>query len=368
MNSAVSQMPADLISGLELDDGWVVGDRLQTGRAGGGTGGNFSVSYLVKKGERTAFLKAFDLMRPMQNAQQQGHDVMAVMQALTQAYSFEARLHEICNSGNLRKIVRVLGKGQVVAPVDSAVVSFNVVPYLILEFADGGDVRSYISRMAELDISIKLEFLKDIAVGIQQLHKAQIAHQDIKPSNVMIFGADGAKIGDLGRASSQVHASLVDGLSIAGDPVYAPPEQCYGVELIEWIDRRQRCDLYQFGSLICYLFFGSPINAMMYSRLPVDIAPAMWRGNGQSYKIALPYLQQAFGEAIDSCKGALPQWLQDPIVDLIKQAGNPDYTARGSKRTVMLANVTIGMDRFISDLDLLSKKAVLEYRKSLAKA
>lgn len=37
------------------------------------------------------------------------------------------------------------------------------------------------------DIALKLTYLKDVASGILQLHMAKVAHQDLKPSNVMVF-------------------------------------------------------------------------------------------------------------------------------------------------------------------------------------
>lgn len=351
--------PAHKIAGLELEGGWIVGEKLRTGRSSEyGSGGNFSVSYSVTNGDRTAFLKAFDFLETMSRT----GSTIDSLHELTQAYRFEARLHEICVKNSLRKIVRILSSGELRLPGSDS--PYDVVPYLILELADGGDVRRYVAKSAALDISLKLSFLKDVAVGLQQLHKAKIAHQDLKPSNVMIFEKEGAKIGDLGRASSQALASGVDDWQIAGALAYAPPEQAYGYELNEWIDRRQRCDLYHFGSLICFLFFGATVNNMIYDRLALELRPALFQGPGNiSYRNALPFLQGAFLDALNDCKPAVPDWLYTPLIDLIQQAANPDYEQRGSKRISNLSRLTIGMDRIITDLSQLTNQAVIAQRK-----
>lgn len=351
-----SNTPAHRITGLELKGGWIVGEKLRTGNASAyGSGGNFSISYSVSNGDKTAFLKAFDLVGTMS----QSGSTIDALHELTQAYRFEARLHEICAKSSLRRVVKILESGELRLPESTS--PFDVVPYLILELADGGDVRRYVAKTTFLDISIKLSFLKDVGVGLQQLHSAQIAHQDLKPSNIMIFKSYGAKIGDLGRASSQMHSSNVDTLAIAGALAYAPPEQVYGYELNDWIDRRQRCDLYHFGSLICFLFFGTPINNMIYDRLAPDLRPAQWGGSGNvTYKSALPFLQDVFLNSLIDCKPATPEWLYEPLISLIQQTANPDYEQRGSKRTSHLSRLTIGLDRIITDLNCLTNRAEIE--------
>jgi serine/threonine protein kinase len=77
------------------------------------------------------------------------------------------------------------------------------VDYLILEIADG-DVRSFLSTCNKIELAWKLRALHHIATGIHQLHAADIAHQDVKPSNVLVLGATISKIADLG--SSRPHA------------------------------------------------------------------------------------------------------------------------------------------------------------------
>ena len=52
------------------------------------------------------------------------------------------------------------------------------------------------------------------AAALRQLHAAQMAHQDLKPSNVLVFKAEGmSKLGDMGRAWSKTCTRSFSGSS-----------------------------------------------------------------------------------------------------------------------------------------------------------
>ena len=89
--------------------------------------------------------------------------------------------------------------------------------------------RDMLSLSASLDILWALKSLHGVAVALDNLHKENVAHQDIKPSNVLYFSDQmTSKIGDVGRASSLSMASAHDACDFAGDKKYSPFEQLYG--------------------------------------------------------------------------------------------------------------------------------------------
>src|SRR4029078_6903029 len=99
--------------------------------------------------------------------------------------------------------------------------------YLIVELADG-DIRSHLDTQAVLDAVFVMKMLHHVAIGLKQLHTANIAHQDLKPSNVLVFRKQmEGKICDLGRAWDKNGAGPYDHDPIAGDWHYAPPEFLY---------------------------------------------------------------------------------------------------------------------------------------------
>lgn len=355
--------PAERMSGMTLSEGWIVGALLPTGRRGGGSGGFFSVSYSVEKDGKNAFLKAFDIFKPIKDAEQRGVPWTQELMYQLQAYQAETSLHALCADRNMKRIVKILTHGQADVPSLPGE-QISTVPYMIMELADGGDVRKYIQQEQNIDYSMKLYYLRDVASGLIQLHTVQIAHQDLKPSNVMIFSEAGAKIGDLGRASIQDRVSLHDGLFVAGDRTYAPPEQIYRHPVDEWFDKRQRCDLYQFGSLVSFIFFAQPLNVVFKQRLPSELVPIEWGGPCTSYEQALPFLLQVFNETLLEWKVQLPEWLADSVIEIIRQCGTPSFKMRGSKKTLNMSAPNLGLDRFVSELNGLAFKATIEARKS----
>ena len=65
-----------------------------------------------------------------------------------------------------------------------------------------------------------------MAVGLKQLHGIKISHQDLKPSNVLLYNEGFvSKIGDLGRSlCADIDAPHDNGINFPGDFTYAPPE------------------------------------------------------------------------------------------------------------------------------------------------
>lgn len=351
--------PANTLEGKFLKEKWLVHKRIGNKDEGvPGTGGNFSVSYIVSDTEtgKKFFLKAFDFSNSLKRSAEAKRNVMADLHTLTTIYQFENQLHQICDSKRLKRIVKVLDAGDEFVDGDF----MKVVPYLVLELADQGDIRKYLSTSAEISIMAKLQHLKDVALGLIQLHNSSIAHQDIKPSNIMIFSELGAKIGDLGRASLQGQPQLHDAYNIAGDPAYAPPEQIYGYTVKEWLDRRQRCDLYQYGSLITFLFTGLTLNALLKMTLPSDISPRSWGGQGNSYELSLPYLEQAFEKILIEFDTIKPEWMSKKLKDIVRQCSHPNYKLRGCSKTIIMKNPVLGIERFVSDFDLMLKKMKIE--------
>lgn len=366
----VLDTPATRLTGMALADGWVVEDLIACGRASAeSSGGTYSVAYRARKGDTVAFLKALDLDSVIKADDED--DFVGSINRATQAFGDEKLLNERCAKSRMRQVVTILGHGNVKVdrkPDDHV----PRVAYLILELADGGDVRSHIAMISNDDYAKKFSYLKDVLLGIGQLHSEEISHQDLKPSNIMVFTRLGAKVGDLGRAAIKGYANgPYEHCSIAGDFGYAPPEQLYGNTPTEWIDRRQRADIYQFGSLVAFLLFGVTVNTVIKERLPAAVGPKHWfpdEGGNTSYAQALPYIEAAFFEGLQSLKAALPAWAGDKVISLITQCSHPDYSKRGAKQIFgKWEQLGLGLNRFISALENLrteaKKQAILEAKR-----
>lgn len=205
--------PAEQLVGLTLDNGWKV-----TGfatRKPNATGGHFSHGYIAEDANgRKGFLKAMDYTEALLNP-----NTAQVLAAMTNAYLFEKNLCNRC--AHLSRIVRAVDSGSIhVNPTDP----FTKVEYLIFELATG-DVRAHLDMQARLDVVFVMRTLHHVATALEQLHRTDIAHQDLKPSNVLVFNeTEGSKICDLGRAWDRNMPAPHDTCPVAGDRTYAPPE------------------------------------------------------------------------------------------------------------------------------------------------
>jgi serine/threonine protein kinase len=141
------------------------------------------------------------------------------------------------------------------------------VQYLIFELADN-DVRAHLENLTRLDAVFIMKTLHHVASGLAQLHREGIAHQDLKPSNVLIYSANkGAKVCDLGRAWDRNESAEHDNYPIPGDPKYAPVEFFYNSIAVDDRVRRYGCDLYHLGSLLVFCFTNVHTNGLLADAL-----------------------------------------------------------------------------------------------------
>jgi serine/threonine protein kinase len=105
----------------------------------------------------------------------------------------------------------------------------NPAYYLLFELAQG-DLREQVDLERRFDLAYRLRVLHNTAKGLSQLHFSQIAHQDLKPSNIVTFerssmhARDTTKIADFGHAHDRKVPRPGTDRLIAGDPTWAPPE------------------------------------------------------------------------------------------------------------------------------------------------
>ncbi len=167
---------------------------------------------------------------------------------MTNAYLFEKKVCEKCRDHSLKRVVHAIESSFVLIDPNNP---FTKVEYLIFELAEGGDIRAHLDAQQNFDIAFVLRTLHHVATGLEELHRANIAHQDLKPSNVLVFNnSAGSKIADFGRAWAKDFRSPFDELPVAGQTGYAPPELLYGDVASQVSVRRFGCDAYHLGSLV----------------------------------------------------------------------------------------------------------------------
>lgn len=334
------------LSGLELPGGWKVSGPIS--RTRNGSGGTFSDSYEVVQGNKRAFLKAFDFS----DAFAPGVDTIAIVNLMTASYMHERAVLEHCGKKRLSRVVLALDHGFVDVPGYSP--QEARVYYLIFEKASG-DIRRQMDLDKRYDAQKCTQVLKDISVGLQQVHGEKIAHQDTKPSNVLEFTSVGFKIGDFGRSSWQGQPIHHDSYKVAGDPNYAPPELMYGMLHPEFSARRMGTDLYMLGNLAAFLFSGINITAQTLAHLDKSHHPANWSG---TYEEALPYVRRAFSTVLAELKPLIDERIRGDLIEIISQLCDPDLSMRGHPKGIGRAT-QYSLQRYVTRIERIAKSLLV---------
>lgn len=344
-------IPAELLSGAQLTNGWIVGARLQPGPCA--TGGRFSVPYSVSRlrddgSTEVAFLKALDF----RVAATMKMPTVDALRILLNAYTFERDLVMACAGSRMTNVVRAIDAGSTTIDDDAIDPFLAEVPYIIFEAADGDIRDEVLSRIGTFDSAWSYRILHGVANGLRQLHQQGITHQDLKPSNVMAFGSIG-KVGDLGRASAPSIGDLYDEPDRWGDLAYAPPELLYEEYHPDGAYRRLACDSYHLGSMLVFIFTGSGLTPLVLAQL----APTFdWRTWPRGYRNALPYVRNAYDYALGEVEAAVSEALRVDVMRLVRELCDPDPLVRGNPKAGASTR-RFSMERYVARFDNLARAA-----------
>lgn len=114
--------------------------------------------------------------------------------------------------------------------------------YIAMEFLPGGSLKQ---RIADENFSMEqcLEWMKQLAIGLNYAHKRGVVHQDIKPDNIFITQDGNLKIGDFGLALIATGVAVERAVQGKGTPAYMSPELCRGDP------QDHRSDIYSLGTV-----------------------------------------------------------------------------------------------------------------------
>lgn len=351
-----AETPATSLGGLILNERWKVGEMRRPPPQA--TGGHFSVGYLAEdtqaNGHGTVFLKALDF-----SAANQASDPLLALNQLTEAYLFERDVLLHCKDGKHSRVAVPLDHGHVQI---SGFGDFSQVNFLVFPLAKG-DLRTAIDNLATVELRWKFRVLHNACVGLSQLHKAGVIHQDLKPSNVLVFEEESQKVGDLGRASSQRHQAPHEGCIVPGDLGYAPHEMRY--RLVDDQDARRRgLDMYLLGSFMLYLLTGANTTAVIDANAPQGALPRP--GTHVLKDQVMPVLEQIFDEILRLLREHLKELyrpsdkLLDKIIATYRELAHPDHVRRGQPGTKVSNSQKFNLEKYVTRFDLLRSMAELD--------
>ncbi len=296
--------------------------------------GFFSACYFVEnKDGQKAFLKAYNYVYAFAGKAGSAD----TLKFMTENFTYERDLLKLCGNNKMRRVVMAIDSGEYTEPGE--IIS---VPYLVFEHADGGNLKTF---MENSDLSWKLQSFHGALLGVSQLHRAKIAHQDIKPSNVLIFGRNVSKISDLGSATQLGNSSNWEHFEIPGDQRYAPIELLFKHFSPHWETRRVGADLFMMGGLLTYMVADVNFLSLMYKYIQPHQRHEKFGGK---FSEALPFLMHSYHQALAELKPLFPERIRDELLQIIAELSHPDPDKRGNPRFPGSPHSQFSLQRYIS--------------------
>ncbi len=122
--------------------------------------------------------------------------------------------------------------------------------YFVMEYVEGYTLKQYISRRGLLEWREACNITLGICNAIEQAHRNNIVHRDIKPHNIMMNSDGVVKVTDFGIAKAVSSSTIVRGGNIIGSVHYFSPEQARGAS------STFKSDIYSIGIVFYELLTG----------------------------------------------------------------------------------------------------------------
>jgi serine/threonine protein kinase len=169
-------------------------------------------------------------------------------------------------------VVRILGDG--ISPENS--------PYLVMELLVGLPVDEFLARSGgKLRPRQALLIADGVLETLEQAHRLNVVHRDLKPDNLFVTTQKRVKVLDFGIArlleGSKDPSHTRTGM-IMGTPAFMAPEQALG----RWSEVNARTDLWSLGAILFLLISGRWVHGdvqgnEMLIRAATQSAPSLGR-------------------------------------------------------------------------------------------
>lgn len=191
-------------------------------------------------------------------------------------------------------LTRKVSHNNVVKTFDASLLDNQL--YFVMEYVEGLSLKDIIQD-TPTSIAEGVNYLKQIAQGLEAIHQAEIIHRDLKPANIMLQHNGQIKIADFGIARPD-NSELTNHNEVIGSSHFMSPEAWRGDNI------SYKTDIYSLGIIAFQIFTG---------QLPFD-------GN-TSAQIMFKHLAGNTPNAQD-LNSEIPAWLNNLILDML--SSNPE--------------------------------------------
>ncbi len=120
-----------------------------------------------------------------------------------------------------------------------------------MEYVDGGSLKN-LMKQGPVDAQFTVSILKQVAAGLQAIHRAGIVHRDLKPENILLSKRGEVKITDFGVAKVSAIQNVTRIGNLVGTAHYVAPEY------VETGECDHRGDIYALGVIAFEMLSGRP--------------------------------------------------------------------------------------------------------------
>jgi len=129
--------------------------------------------------------------------------------------------------------------------------------YIVMEYVDGQDLHQIVSQNGPLSYEAAVDYIAQVANGLQHAHEMGMVHRDIKPANCLLDKHETVKLLDLGLAKltedEQTSLTMANEENVLGTADYLAPEQALNSH-----EADSRSDIYSLGCTLYFLLTGQP--------------------------------------------------------------------------------------------------------------
>lgn len=211
-------------------------------------------------------------------------------------------------------------KGEHVARVHDVGSLENGIPYMVLEYLDGQDLKKVVRSRGGLPLDEAALYVYQACEAVSEAHSNGIVHRDLKPANLFLIqrpnGSPCVKVLDFGISkeidpTNQLSSDLTRTGAFMGSPLYMSPEQMANIKAAD-----VRTDIWALGVILYELAVGRvPFTAAAVTELVTKVLTT----SPIAPSLARPGIPTAFDAIVLKCLEKQPEHRFQSVRELMEQ-------------------------------------------------